>query len=217
MRFTIDINPELQEMLDALKLQSKKMEELVRQACDGSDKAVISVKALVTDVITLEKKIDRLKETFIEKLYTQKGFLPNIQKNDYLFITENLDEIADEIEIVARQFQIYDYTFPSAVKNDFISLAIAVNNTVTSLAEQVIYLFQDFKIAGSTWNRVQEERRVAREVSWSLLREILELQVDHKHFLMLRALVKSLIAVGDKAEDFSDSINALAVKYLSLD
>jgi hypothetical protein len=92
-----------------------------------------------------------------------------------------------------------------------------VNNTVTSLAEQVVYLFQDFKIAGSTWNKVQEERRMAREVSWSLLREILEIEVDHKHFLMLRALVKSLIAVADKAEDFSDSINALAVKYLSLD
>jgi predicted phosphate transport protein (TIGR00153 family) len=216
-RFNIGINPELQEMVDALKQQSKKMEELVQQACDGSDKAVIAVKGLVSDVIALEKKIDRLKETFIEKLYTQKGFLPNIQKNDYLFITENIDEIADEIEIVARQFQIYDYTFPSSVKNDFFSLAIAVNNTVASLAEQVIYLFQDFKIAGSTWNKVQEERRVAREVSWSLLREILGLEVDHKHFLMLRALVKSLIAVADKAEDFSDSINALAVKYLSLD
>jgi predicted phosphate transport protein (TIGR00153 family) len=193
------------------------MEELVRKACDGSDKAVILVKALVPDVITLEKRIDRLKEDFIEKLYTQKGFLPNIQKNDYLFITENIDEIADEIEIVARQFQIYDYTFPDSVKNDFISLAIAVNNTVASLANQVIYLFQDFKIAGSTWVKVQEERRVAREVSWSLLREILGIEVDHKQFLMLRALVKALIAVGDKAEDFSDSINALAVKYMSLD
>lgn len=200
-----------------MKLQSQEMEELVRKACDGSDKAVILVKALVPDVITLEKRIDRLKEDFIEKLYTQKGFLPNIQKNDYLFITENIDEIADEIEIVARQFQIYDYTFPDSVKNDFISLAIAVNNTVASLANQVIYLFQDFKIAGSTWVKVQEERRVAREVSWSLLREILGIEVDHKQFLMLRALVKALIAVGDKAEDFSDSINALAVKYMSLD
>ncbi len=200
-----------------MKQQSQRTEELVRQACDGSDKAAVRVKALVSDVIALEKKIDRLKETFIKKLYTQKGFLPNIQKNDYLFITENIDEIADEIEIVGRQFQIYDYTFPDIVKNDFISLAIAVNNTVVSLADQVIYLFKDFKHAGSTWIKVQEERRVAREVSWSLLREILEIDVNHKHFLMLRALVKSLIAVGDKAEDFSDSINALAVKYMSLD
>ncbi len=204
-------------MVDALKMQSKEMEELVREGCNGSDKAVTRVKALVPDVITLEKKIDRLKEAFIKRLYTQKGFLPNIQKNDYLFITENLDEIADEIEIVARQFQIYDYTFPDSVKTDFISLAIAVNNTVVSLADQVIYLFRDFKRAGSTWAKVQEERRLAREVSWSLLHEILEIQIEHKHFIMLRALVKSLIAVGDKAEDFSDSINALAVKYLSLD
>ncbi len=203
--------------MDALKLQSQKTEELVREACDGSEKAVIRVKALVSDVINLEKMIDRHKEAFIEKLYTEKGFLPNIQKNDYLFITENLDEIADEIEIVARQFQIYDYNFPEPVKNDFISLAIAVNNTVASLANQVIYLFQDFKRAGSTWIKVQEERRLAREVSWSLLHEILEIDINHKHFLMLRALVKALISVGDKAEDFSDSINALAVKYLSLD
>ncbi len=204
-------------MVDELRLQSQKIEELVKQACDGSDKAVIRVQALVSDVIALEKKIDRLKENFIKTLYTQKGFLPNIQKNDYLFITENIDKIADEIEIVARQFQIYDYTFPDTVKNDFISLAIAVNNTVASLTEQVIYLFKDFKRAGSTWIKVQEERRVAREVSWSLLREILEIDVGHKQFLMLRALVKSLIAVADKAEDFSDSINALAVKYISLD
>jgi len=49
------------------------------------------------------------------------------------------------------------------------------------------------------------------------LHEILESEVDHKKFLMLRALVKSLIAAADKAEDFSDSINALAVKYLTLD
>ncbi|MEX2683943.1 MAG: DUF47 domain-containing protein [Candidatus Sigynarchaeota archaeon] len=216
-RHGIHANPELQEMLDALKLQSQKTEELVRQACDGSEKAIIRVQALITDVIGLEKKIDRLKETFIQRLYTQKGFLPSIQKTDYLFITENIDEIADEIEIVARQFQIYDYSFPDQMKNDFISLAIAVNNTIASLVEQVVYLFKDFKIAGSTWNKVQEERRMAREVSWSLLREILGANVDHKKFLMLRALVKSLIAAADKAEDFSDSINALAVKYLSLD
>nr|MDO8083855.1 DUF47 family protein [Candidatus Sigynarchaeum springense] len=108
-RRTIHANPGLQEMLDALKKQSQLTEELVKQACDGSDKAAIRVKALVSDVIALEKKIDRLKEAFIETLYAEKGFLPNIQKNDYLFITENIDEIADEIEIVARQFQIYDY------------------------------------------------------------------------------------------------------------
>jgi predicted phosphate transport protein (TIGR00153 family) len=210
-------NIELQDMVEALKLQSQKMEDLVRQACDGSAKAGTNVKALVSDVIGLEKKIDRLKETFIEKLYSQKGFLPNIQKNDYLFIVENLDEIADEIEIVARQFQIYDYIFPDSVKNDYIGLAGAVNYTVSSLADQVIYLFKDFKRAGTTWNKVQEERRNAREISWSLLREILVITIDHKHFIMLRALVKSLIAVADKAEDFSDSINALAVKYLSLD
>ncbi len=80
-----------------------------------------------------------------------------------------------------------------------------------------MFLFKDFKMTESAWIKVQEERRNAREQQWTLHAKILDQETDFKALLMLRALVKVLISVADKAEDFSDSINALAIKYLMLD
>ncbi|MBN2154307.1 MAG: DUF47 family protein [Candidatus Lokiarchaeota archaeon] len=204
-------------MLVSLLKQAQEMEELVEQVCDGSPQARVNVTQLVTAVIRGEKEIDRLKEAFTEKLYKEKGFLPNIQKNDYLYICESIDDIADEVEIVGRQFQIYSHDFPQSVKMDFISLARAVNNTIKRLSDQVTFLFKDFSRSNLAWERTQAERRNAREVSWSLYQAILSMDLNHKDLLMQRALVKSLIAVADKAERFSDAINALVIKYLTLD
>jgi uncharacterized protein Yka (UPF0111/DUF47 family) len=105
---TVINGPEFNEILEILQNQARKIAELIRQACDSATiKAKLAVDALVVDIISCEKKIDRLKEAFTEKLYLKKGFLPSMQKNDYLFIVENLDEIADEMEIVGRQFQVF--------------------------------------------------------------------------------------------------------------
>ncbi|NMC04092.1 MAG: DUF47 family protein [Candidatus Lokiarchaeota archaeon] len=204
-------------MLACLLEQARSMEDLVERACDGSSEARVLVMQLVTDVIRGEKEIDRLKELFTERLYKEKRFLPNFQKNDYLFICESIDDVADEIEIVGRQFQIYSFDFPKGVMMDFIGLAKAVNNTIKRLSDQLTFLFKDFSRSNVSWERTQAERRGAREISWSLHQAILAADISHKDLLMQRALVKTLISVADKAERFSDSINALAIKYLTLD
>jgi len=210
-------SPEFNEILDVLQVQAKKIVELIQQACVPDSKAKLAVDALVVDIITCEKRIDRLKEAFIEKLYLQKTFLPNMQKNDYLYVVENIDEIADEMEIVGRQFQIFDFSFPDELQNDYIGLAEAIANVVASLVDHVVFLFKDFKMSHPAWIHVQDERRNAREMHWTLQSKLLSLDLDFKHLLMLRALVKILINVVDKAEDFSDNLNALAIKYLRIE
>lgn len=197
--------------------QARKIVELIQQAYNPDSKARLAVDALVVDIISCEKRIDRLKEAFIEKLYIQKTFLPNMQKNDYLYVVENLDEIADEMEIVGRQFQIFDFSFPDELKNDFIGLAEDIAAAVASLVDHVILLFKDFKMSQPAWRRVQDVRRNAREENWTLQAKLLALDQDFKQMLMLRALVKILINVADKAEDFSDNLNAIAIKYLRIE
>nr|MDO8109537.1 DUF47 family protein [Candidatus Sigynarchaeota archaeon] len=214
---TKEMHEILHEILDLLKEQASKMEALVQQSCEGSAQGKIAANSLVGEIIDYEKKIDRVKEVFTVNLYKQKGFLPSIQKNDYLFIVETIDEIADEMEIVARQFQIYEFNFPEALKTDFVGLAEAVTSTVETLVDEISFLFKDFKMTENAWIKVQDERRAAREQQWTLHAKILDMESDFKALLMHRALVKVLISVADKAEDFSDSINALAIKYLMLD
>ena len=214
---TLINSPEFTEILEVLQNQAKKVVELIQQACDPSSKAKLAIDALIVDIISCEKRIDRLKEAFTEKLYMKKGFLPSMQKNDYLFVVEHLDEVADEYEIIARQFQVYDFEFPDELKNDFIGLAEEVAGTVGSLVDHVVLLFKDFRMTQPAWLRVQEMRRNARESQWSLHGKLLALDIDVKQLIMQRALLKILINVADKAEDFSDSINALAIKYLAID
>lgn len=207
----------LSEILDVLVKSSSDIEKLVDLACKGVTNTSVEMKNVINDMITEEKMIDRLKESFVENLYKKKGFLPTFQKVDYIKIIEKLDDISDEMEIVARFFQVYPYTFHEDLKGDMEKLGKEVADVVRKLVYTVQMLFDDFSKVQGASDAVQSERREAREAQWAAMEKLFSLELHAKDYLMINNLIRMLLKVADKAEEFSDEIDALAIKYAMLD
>ncbi|MHA1370970.1 MAG: DUF47 domain-containing protein [Promethearchaeota archaeon] len=210
-------NTELANILETLKNSANKIVELIKMICDDSVKSEEKEKELISSIIADEKKVDRLRESFIEKLYTKKGFLPKFVANDNLFIIERLDAVEDDMEIVARYCNLYQYKIPDPLKPDFIRLADEAEDVVKKLVNAVTLLYQDFSKAKKATDEIQTERRDAREVQWELMKQLHALDVDPKSTFMLQALIRILMKVVDKSEEFSDILYSMAIKYMVLD
>ena len=208
---------DLSEILDVMVKSADNIEKLMDLACEDVTNKSLEMKRVINDIITEEKMIDRLKEDFIHNLYTKKGFLPTFQKVDYVRMIEKLDDISDEIEIVARFFQVYPYKFHEDLKDDMDKLSKEVADVVRNLVSTVRLLFDDFKKVHESSEAVQDERREAREAEWIAMEKLFSLELHAKDYLMINNLIRMLLKVADKAEEFSDEINALATKYAMLD
>ncbi|MFX0101974.1 MAG: DUF47 family protein [Candidatus Hodarchaeota archaeon] len=210
-------NEEINQILDVMKNSAKDLRKLIDVVCNKNPADDYKADGLIESVITAEKKVDRLKEDFIEKLFKKKGFLPTFQKMDNLRIVEKLDKIEDNMEVVARFFQIYDYNFPQEIKDSINLLGGEVTDVITALTETVFWLYKDFSKALEMTVKVQDERREAREKQWDLMEQLFTLDIRGKDMFMINNMIRILMKVVDASEEFSDELNTLALKYLFLD
>ena len=208
---------DIYEILDVMVKSANNIEKMMDLACEGITNSSLEMKNVINDMITEEKMIDRLKESFVENLYKKKGFVPTFQKVDYIRIIEKLDDISDEMEIVARFFQVYPYTFHEDLKDNMDKLSDEVADVVRKLVFTVQMLFDDFSKVQGASDAVQNQRREARQAQWAAMEKLFSLELHAKDYLMINNLIRMLLKVADKAEEFSDEIDALAIKYAMLD
>lgn len=210
-------NSELSETLSLLVTTSKLVLDLITISFNDTEEDNEKIIEISNQIIKNEQRVDRLKEQFTENLFHKKRFLSSMQKIDNVTIIEWLDDTQDQLEIVARYFQIYNFKIPSDLEDDMIRYTKECMDVVSRFSEAVGKIYTSFKEAKIMSEQVQNERREARESQWKLLESLFKLDADPKDLIMIKTLIRILIKAVDRAEGYSDGIRRMAIKYMVLD
>lgn len=209
--------PIVSEILDVLTRMAGMLVSLLERtsACDDG-----AIESLVHGIIAGEKRVDRLREKHVQELFTKKRFLPSFQKADSMKIVSLLDDVTDRIELVARHVDIFAPArakIPDALQEGVKTCAKLTTDVVVALAEAVRLVHVDFTRAMGACDAVQDKRRIARDTQWTLLKNLVASGIDVRLTFWLHNLVRLVVDIADKAEELSDEIHGLAIKYLVLD
>ena len=206
---------EFKGVLDTIVKSGDIMVDLITKACYGDVNDVIP--GLVDKLIANEDLVDNSKEIFIEKIFIKKQYLSNYSKIDNHFIIRKLDHIADQIEVVARMFDIYTFQFPRNIPEKVVELSKKVNKVIKLTMRTVENFYSNLPLARRAINEVEDARVEAREVEFDVLKalfEIITLQLDSSRLFMIKSLVENLSKISDIAEEFCDDLDAIVLQYM---
>ena len=170
----------------------------------------------VAKVLKIEEKADLLKDDLIEKFIKRETMA--FSRSDRIQLIESVDIIFDHLEYCARTIQVH-----SALIKDYASIAGPFKKFATDLMEIVKRLStalntaeEDLEKTIQITREVEKSREAAKDLIFQVMKEILasEYEVTEK-FLLYRS-VEYLLAILEKAEETSDFLRMLAIKYLVL-
>ncbi|MHA1150874.1 MAG: DUF47 family protein [Promethearchaeota archaeon] len=193
------------EVLKSVKLLDECINECLDGKCDLTK---------VSEVILTEHIGDRLKDKYIEILYKEKRALPFLVEDRYR-IVKYLDVIADTAEDIAYILKIYSFTIYSDIINELKMLSGTMVETVQTLIEMVNLMETGFKKAYEKSFAVENHKRLGRELKYKILEKLY--QKDDKS-LKVYLTSKLCIKMQDiilKAEEISDFLRSLIIKYPS--
>jgi len=193
--------------------------ELTMKAFEAMRDAVVAyvdedyakVELQISETISFEKKQDRVKEEFFERLYSRETMV--FSRSDRINIIENLDTITDKTEIVARKLGLYRVKVNENLRDGIKELAELNYNIGVLVYELTINLQNDFAKAKENIVEITNLRREVREKHWILQKLNYEYQKEFHPFRYTETLIKYLMETADKSEIFADRMFILINKY----
>ncbi|MFX1520530.1 MAG: DUF47 domain-containing protein [Promethearchaeota archaeon] len=166
-------------------------------------------------LIKNEAEADRLKEQLIELLF--KGtFLP-LTAEDRLRLIEMNDNVADAAEKTIRALKAYlsrIWEIDQNLKKEIWQLSQKVTELSEHLSKSMELLADDFKAAFEAAESVEKIRREIRNKGYELVEQIFKQKNrDIGATLLTKEIIFDILNVADVAEDASDFITAIVVKY----
>jgi len=166
------------------------------------------------EVIACEHACDQLKEQYIEIIYKQKRALPFLIEDRYKIIN-SLDDIADKSEGLARHMKIYPFEIYEDIKEEMTHLNNLTLESIKNLIECVKLMETNFSTAYTKTLKSEEFKREARNSKYKLLEIIYKKKDDALKSVITAGLVSKLFDVVAMAEEFSDYLRGLIIKYPS--
>ena len=166
------------------------------------------------EVIACEHACDQLKEQYIEIIYKQKRALPFLIEDRYKIIN-SLDDIADKSEGLARHMKIYPFEIYEDIKEEMTHLNNLTLESIKNLIECVKLMETNFSTAYTNTLKSEEFKREARNSKYKLLEIIYKKKDDALKSVITAGLVSKLFDVVAMAEEFSDYLRGLIIKYPS--
>lgn len=170
----------------------------------------------VTKVLKAEGKADLLKEELIEKFLKRETMA--FSRSDRIQLIEEVDIIFDHIEYSARAIQVH-----SSYIEDYMPVATSLKQFTTELMEIITSLSiaintaeEDLQKTIQMTKEVEKSREHAKDKVFQLMKEILASDYDETTKFLLYRSVEYLLAILEKAEEVSDNLRTLAIKYLVL-
>lgn len=170
----------------------------------------------VTKVLKTEEKADLLKEELIEKFLKRETMA--FSRSDRIQLIEEVDIIFDHIEHSARSIQVH-----SSYIEDYSPVAASLKKFTTDLMEIITTLSiaintaeEDLEKTIQITKEVEKNRGHAKDKVFQLMKEILSSDYDETEKFLLYRSVEYLLAILEKAEETSDLLRTLAIKYLVL-
>ena len=192
---------------------------LTKEAFEHMKNAVIayvegdfeSAKEEADKTITIEKKQDRVKEEFFERIFSRETMV--FSRTDRIMIIENIDKITDKIEIVVRKLLLYQVEIKTPLIDGIKEMAEINNQIGGEVYDMVVAVLDDFKIAKTHLTNITNLRREVREKRWVLQKLNYDNQDNFLAFRYTETLIKYLMEAADRAEIFSDRVFILINKY----
>ena len=167
------------------------------------------------EVIKCEHEADLAKENYINILYEGKRALPFLVEDRYRLI-KYLDIISDKSEELARALQVFPFDFYDDIKEEMQKLNDTYEETVKLLIEMITLMETDFKTAYQKSFDIETLKRNGRESKFQIL-DVIYKKSEEKSlqiYLTSKICIK-LFDMIERAEEFSDFLRSLIVKYPS--
>jgi predicted phosphate transport protein (TIGR00153 family) len=194
-------------LLECVKLFS----EAVHTLCDNQ---IEEFNKKVEQIIQVEEKSDGLKDELIEKFMKKEAMA--FTRADRIQLIENLDMIVDDIEYSARAMQINSIIIKdySIIADHFKKFSDDLEAVVKTLANAVTLAEENLEKAIEATKAVEKLRDPARTHSFQIMTEILKSDLKNLEKMLLYRNTEYLLAILDKAEETSDYLRMIAIKYL---
>jgi len=161
-----------------------------------------------------EKKCDRIKEKFVQVLFRDKRALPFLVEDRYSILMK-LDKTNDKIEFFARFLEVYPFDLYEDIKEEFKVLIDSTVETVQELMNCAILIETDFESAYKKTFEIEAIRRKARKAKFDLLNIVFKKTDNPTKVYLTAKLVTYIYDVASWAEEVSDYLRGLIIKYPS--
>jgi predicted phosphate transport protein (TIGR00153 family) len=206
---------ELQKQADKLLLKLGKVLQSASAklhvcADDWLEGKVEHLDELEAEIISLERKADKIKDELFEKIFSKRAYLPQ-QAQDRHRLVIHMDSVIDASEDAVRMMLIgRKFKPPEQIHK------IAEKGWICTdhLQDAIKYLFEDFDKSVDYTLKVDKVREEARDLQFDLLKELFNTdKYDAKEVILFRAISERILKVAITAEETGDFIRALAVRH----
>lgn len=185
------------------------LKKTIHAYCSSDKKAIAKN---TEEVISFEKNADTIRREMEKTLY--EGVLIPFGREDKHELMETIDDIADRSELVVRLLKSEKIESPQKLRRTIKSLADLIEECTEKLAHSVRLLKSDLNKAVEAARKVELMRENVRECEFLLIERLFsESKNNTFNMLLVKEIISLMGQVADKAEEASDRVIALAVKY----
>ena len=165
-------------------------------------------------VIKVEKRCDGLKEKYVQVLYRDKRALPFLVEDRYNILMM-IDTVNDKMEFFSRFLGIYPFKLYKEIKDEFRNLYRACSLAVEMLVDCATIIETDFDGEYKKTFEIEEKKREARTAKFNLLGKVYKMNDNPTKVYLTSKLVTYMYDIVSWAEETSDYLRGLIIKYPS--
>jgi len=206
---------ELQKHADELLLKlSKALQSASAKlhvcADDWLEGKMDNLDELRSEIISLERKADEIKDELFEKIFSKRAYLPQ-QTQDRHQLVSHMDSVIDAAEEAVRLILIgRKYKPPEEIHQ------IAEKGWICTdlLQDAIKYLFTDFEKSVEYTLKIDKVREEARDIQFNLLERLFNKgEYSPLEVTLFRTISDRILQVSIRSEETGDFIRALSVKH----
>ncbi len=166
------------------------------------------------DVIACEHQCDQLKEQYIQILFKDKKALPFLVEDRYKIVTM-IDHMTGKNEFVARFLEASPFKLYADVKKPFKEIVQLYLEGIEELISCVKLMETNFSGAYKKTFEIENKRREAKIKKFDVIENLFKKKGDDLRIYITSKLVSYIYEVLDAAEEISDYLRGLIIKYPS--
>jgi len=198
----------LDEFLDKVVFSVECLQKCLQSYIDGETAKFLNA---VEQTSRAEADADELRRQIEQNLF-KYDILP-YSRGDKVTLLETVDDIADKAEIVAKLLSIYKPKIPPKIAPNLLELSAKTLQTVMMLRDAIIALEKNLENAKEKADLTEKLREDTRAIEFTLLEKIFASKEKDMTKIILRDLISLTAKIADNAEEASDFVAMLSVKY----
>ena len=201
-----EINQEFQEEI------RNGAEKLFNYMSDYIENRLDKVDEKFQEIIMCEKRCDRIKEKYIEVLFKDKRALPFLIEDRFKIIT-SLDKILNMSETIARYMQVFPFEIYEDIREEMNQLNKLYLEIVNQLLNCTLLMETNFSGAYEITFEIEKWKRQAYDLKFKLLDLIFQKKEEPLRVNLTWKIVSLIFDVISWAEEISDFLRGLIIKY----